>query len=221
MIDLIDDFNNLPAPNSLSDNAFSAIPINGFKNHRLGKDRLENPCLLIGIGGRTSVNTTKQKLYNLLIFHNLSCEIISTSNTSIHNFSCIRYTGNDNEIKQTFLKTCEFLLPNLGNEPNQENINEIISKLIELFRSLKEPARKSVQGLWAELFLIANSSDIQRSVQAWHDCPEETYDFNFSEYRIEVKVLKTKQSPSLQFSAINSSCKFNTVYCFNSIRYFG
>jgi hypothetical protein len=186
-MNLIKAFNNLPIPNSLSENAFSAVPIPSFINHRLGKDRLENPCLLIDISNSSSINTTKQKLYNLLIFHNLSCEIVANSNISKQNFSCIRYIGNDNEIKQTFLKTCEFLLPHLGNNPNQENINEIINKLIELFRSLKEPARKSIQGLWAELFLIANSSNIERSVKAWHICPEETYDFNFKEFRIEVK----------------------------------
>lgn len=50
-----------------------------------------------------------------------------------------------------------------------------------------EPPRKTVQGIWAELFLIHQSKCPEKLVSAWHSIPEEKYDFSSKKVRIEVK----------------------------------
>ena len=62
-----------------------------------------------------------------------------------------------------------------------------MDRLIELFRAMTTPSRKSVQGLWAELFLIAQSRQPTILVDAWHMLPEDRYDFAMDDQRIEVK----------------------------------
>jgi hypothetical protein len=47
--------------------------------------------------------------------------------------------------------------------------------------------RKSVQGLWAELFLMARLRDPSALVAAWHSQLGDLYDFSAGSQRIEVK----------------------------------
>jgi hypothetical protein len=50
-----------------------------------------------------------------------------------------------------------------------------------------QPPRKTVQGLWAELFLICQSRDPATLIRCWHGVPEDRFDFADGEQRIEVK----------------------------------
>jgi hypothetical protein len=52
---------------------------------------------------------------------------------------------------------------------------------------MTEPPRKSLQGLWAELFVIAQANDPVTLAGAWHTAPEDLYDFSLGNQRIEVK----------------------------------
>ena len=62
-----------------------------------------------------------------------------------------------------------------------------MSRLIELFRAMSEPPRKSVQGLWAELFVISRSHHPSILIDAWHTMIEDQYDFAMGNQRIEIK----------------------------------
>jgi hypothetical protein len=75
----------------------------------------------------------------------------------------------------------------LGSEPSQRDITRAINKFVNLFRAMAEPARKSTQGFWAELFLIAQAVDPVTLLRAWHATPYDIYDFNAGKQRIEVK----------------------------------
>lgn len=46
---------------------------------------------------------------------------------------------------------------------------------------------ETVQGLWAELVLIAYSGDPELLIQSWHEDPDEIYDFALAHERLEVK----------------------------------
>jgi len=49
------------------------------------------------------------------------------------------------------------------------------------------PPTKTVQGLWAELFVIHTSENPQVLLSYWHNLPEEKFDFNADLEKIEVK----------------------------------
>jgi hypothetical protein len=46
---------------------------------------------------------------------------------------------------------------------------------------------ETVQGLWAELLLIAYSSNPELLIDAWHEDPDDLYDFALAHQRLEVK----------------------------------
>ena len=56
-----------------------------------------------------------------------------------------------------------------------------------MFQALDSPPLKVAQGLWTELFILAESEDPGKLVDAWHSVPEDLYDFNDGCHRIEVK----------------------------------
>jgi len=193
MIGFQDEFENLPIPDTTKEHSYSAVAIQGFENHRIAKDFKENPCILISVTQKEqNFKVARQKLYNLSITHNLTCEIHVGSTKEEHNFSVIRYSGNDEDLKRYFLKTCEILVPSLGNSPNNKQITHTVNKFIELFKVLKEPPKKTLQGLWSELFLIRQSKNLKKLVKAWHTVPEEKYDFSLEKLRIEVKSSSTR-----------------------------
>jgi len=75
----------------------------------------------------------------------------------------------------------------LGPTPTSAAVRRAISGLVELFQSLAAPAQKSIQGIWAELFVIRKSTDPRLVATAWHRGAEEHFDFASGPQRIEVK----------------------------------
>lgn len=63
----------------------------------------------------------------------------------------------------------------------------MVEGLVELFQSLSLPQRKTVQGLWAELYLVKEAVDPASMVAGWHCSPTQRYDFASGIERIEVK----------------------------------
>jgi hypothetical protein len=86
----------------------------------------------------------------------------------------------------SFLELLAMLLE-AGTEGNPESVRKLIDNLVSLFRTLTQPAQKSVQGLWGELLLISQSSDVPSAVRAWHATPGDRYDFSIGHERVEVK----------------------------------
>ena len=76
---------------------------------------------------------------------------------------------------------------------NKLNLNtknvffETFKNFVEIFRSLTETPTKTTQGLWAELILIEQSKKPETLINYWHNIPEEKFDFNADNEKIEVK----------------------------------
>jgi hypothetical protein len=79
------------------------------------------------------------------------------------------------------------LLESQKQVPITFNISEAVRVLVDLFRALARPSTESVQGLWAELFLVAQAPKPAIVVEAWHRVPETKYDFTSGSQAIEVK----------------------------------
>jgi hypothetical protein len=62
-----------------------------------------------------------------------------------------------------------------------------IQKITELFSRFNRPPRKSIQGIWAELFIIEQSKNPDYLIQSWHSSPEDKFDFNDGQDKIEIK----------------------------------
>lgn len=163
MIDLVSLFYSLQPPEGMSeDNArFSALPIPGYERHWLAKDVQGIPSLLISI---IDTNDKKRPVPIKLELLTVQCAVdcrISRSNGSFDEgqFTVVRCTGRDKALHTYFLHSIGAIVVSLGITPSRVDVAYAINNLTILFRSMSEKPRKSLQGLWAELSLIAYAHD--------------------------------------------------------------
>lgn len=188
MLSLRKKFEALPLPKNSNEGFYSAESIEKYPNHHVAKNHLNQPCLLIFISElEEDFFIQNQRLYNLKIAHNIECEIEKEGKVECNRYSVITCLGYDIEVKVTFLSVCEVLLNSLGVTPSNRTIKHTIEKLVELFKALRDIPKKSLQGLWAELFIINQSSLPEKMIGAWHSIPEERFDFSFDKLFLEIK----------------------------------
>ncbi|MGY5353524.1 PD-(D/E)XK motif protein [Wenyingzhuangia sp. IMCC45467] len=217
MLDLKEIYDELPLPKKPSSNSFSAKAIIGYENHRIAKDFNDNPSLLILISEKKQdFFVANQNLFNIKVTHNVKCEIETDKKINHNNFSVVSYVGQNDDVKDIFLKTCQVLIKSLGQSPSNKKIRQTVDKFIELFKAIKEPPKKSIQGLWSELFLIEQSSTPEKIILGWHSIPEEKFDFSFNKLRIEVKSSVT-ESRTHHFSIAQLNPVGNTKIIIASI----
>lgn len=194
MIDLTSQFATLSKPDvtAADDNntlVFSAVPIIASRNHRIAKDVLGRPCILINVNESASRSTVlPTKLQNLQVTYDVICQVSDSGQARrSKKYTVIRCLSSVDELQLHFLLVMSNFIEVVGTNPSRNQIANALKNIIELFRSLTRPARTSIQGLWAEMFCILQSRDVPLAVEAWHHNIDERYDFADGDARIEVK----------------------------------
>ncbi len=166
-----------------------ARPIPSFARHRLARAVDGSPVLLLSVadvgerGRPVSI-----ELEHLSVQHDVTCRLFAPGGTVEEDrFTVIRCSDADRVLRAYFLRIIGTVLLLLSPHPTRDEVARAVDSLIELFRAMSQPPRKSVQGVWAELLVIARSCDIASMVRAWHALPEDRYDFNAGSERLEVK----------------------------------
>lgn len=188
MVDLARQFEAISRPvDATSDLRFSAAPVEESPRHRIAVDRHGLPALLIGVID-AEVTGPPLVLEHIRMQQGVDCRVTEPDgSTESRRLTIIRCTDDDPVTREYFLRVGGTVLEAIGNEPTSEAVNRTIERLVELFRALAAPPRKSVIGFWAELFVISHAHDPAALVRAWHQLPDERFDFALGEERLEVK----------------------------------
>lgn len=167
----------------------TAIPIPSFERHRLARTSDGAPAILIASRDREHRNyAAPVVLEHLTIQYDADCRIIQPDGAAERgDFTLIGCVDPDPQLREYFLRVAGVVIEAVGVNPSRLEISRTMEALIDLFRALAAPARKSVQGLWAELYLIARSRHPERLARAWHGTVGDTFDFSDGAQRIEVK----------------------------------
>lgn len=177
-----------PPPSSFGGVRFAVQSLEGYEAYRIAKDDAAKPALLISTPTTGSHSLVDYSLENLDVLHGVICEITSPEGVRKRNkFSLIRCTSDDTTVQEHFLESLGSIIAAIGMLPTASDISLGVGKLVELFRLMQRHARKSVQGLWAELLVIVESTDPESLGRAWHGSFMDTYDFNAGHQRVEVK----------------------------------
>ncbi len=192
MLDLASSFEALGPPPNTSEgdgSRFSAMPIPGYPQHRLGKDPHGAPSLLVEVtDGKGRVWHAPIVLEHLTVQHDVDCRVTQPDGSvEKGRFTVLRCTGMDPALHSYFLRVASALVALLGQDPSGLDVSKAVDRLVELFRSMGAAPRKSVQGLWAEVLLMERLRDPAPLVAAWHALPGDRYDFSAGSQRIEVK----------------------------------
>ncbi len=188
MSDLDRQFAVLSRPvDATSDLRFAAAPIAGHPRHRIAIDRHGLPSLLIDVSGAETAGPPLV-LQHIRMQQGVDCRVAEPGGkVETRRFTIIRCADDDPITREYFLRVGGSVLDAIGDKPSAAAVDRTLERLVELFRALTTAPRKSVIGFWAELFVIAHSQEPAVLVRAWHQLPEERFDFALARERLEVK----------------------------------
>ena len=194
-LDLAALFRSLRAGGDASATDLMAVPIPEFPSHRVARTAEGRPAVLLACrDGDYRSYSAPVRLENLSVQYAVACRVIhNDGRREDGNFTVVICSAPDTAVESQFLRVAGLLVEALGSNPSRLDVTRNVEALVELFRVLSEPPRKTVQGLWAELFLIARSSRPDELVAAWHVQPEDRFDFSSGNQRIEVKAAAGRQ----------------------------
>lgn len=167
--------------------SYGAVAIQERRNLFLAKGVGDSAVLLIATANLFESYPTPIQLENLSVQHGMAGSIHGHPLPAGQKFSVVTLTNSDATLLGVFLRFAGFLGGALGEAPTSKDVAREIRELVDMLQCLRQPCRRSVQGLWAELLLIAESGDPAPWLNAWHNDPQDLHDFHFTEGRIEVK----------------------------------
>jgi hypothetical protein len=186
-MNLIELYDSLAFPKEGKEKTFNAIPIPQYPSFRIAVDFEGNPVLLLSVpNGVKNIVLKNFRFRYLQLEQNIECKISENGKSSFQTFTVITFTSADRNLQEYFLRISETLVKVLSNK-SQRQVVDSLNKFVEVFRSLTDTPTNTVHGLWSELFLIDNSKNPQALLNYWHSIPEEKFDFNSGEEKIEVK----------------------------------
>jgi hypothetical protein len=189
-VDLVALFDSIPSPSETSGDVvrFAAEPIPGFGHYHVARDLAGDPALLISGIEASQDKPAPIVLEHLTVQAGLDCAIQRLDGQRLRErFTVVRCRDADRKLQEYFLRSVTSAVLSVGPKPAAQDVRETIEALIELFRAMALPPRTSIQGLWAELFLMWQSRDPVMLARAWYSVPDERYDFGSEKQRVEVK----------------------------------
>jgi len=195
MVDLLAQFRQLTRPPTGAEPGarFAGSPIPGYETHRIAVDAEGFPALLVSVLPG-DVREPPIVLDHVVMQQGIECRVSEPDGSvQVGRFTLIRCTGGDPLLVDYFLRIGSSVIPLLGSTPTASDVSGVISRLVELFRAVLAPPRKSVQGLWGELFVISRAADAPTLVRAWHADAEDRYDFSMGSQRLEIKTVRGRE----------------------------
>lgn len=179
-------FAGLQQKESVHKDVFLAASLPFTKKHKIGISSEGYPMFFIEC--TNTLHSSDINLEFISVLFGRTCRLsenISKQSENIYTIILLK-TGNS-DFQQYFIEIVCVVLEQLPESPSPEQLKKEIQKLIELFSRFNRPPRKTMQGLWAELFVIERAKDPEYLIQSWHACPSDKFDFNDGCDKIEVK----------------------------------
>lgn len=167
--------------------ALSARSLPGSERYRVGRGADGAPRLLIEVGGAASdefVRRLRHIEYRPRELVSIE-EPGSPARQGVH--AVLACLDADEDLRAYFFRIAWLLIERLGAAPSPEDVDRNVATVLQLFRNLEHAGTSTIQGLWAELLLIARAPDVRTAAAAWHAKPREKFDFVSGNERLEVK----------------------------------
>lgn len=171
---------------------FAVIAIDGLA-HKLGTSQEGFPKFFVRTD--TSASSVQNIIREILsIEYNVSCKLIDDAgNTEDSTFCIITLRSLEPPLQIYFVEIFTMMLLKLQPLPSTKQLSVEIENLIAIFDALTSPPKKKIQGLWAELLVIDQSTRPEVLINAWHSSPSAKYDFTFGRDKIEVKSTSSEE----------------------------
>ena len=181
-------FHSLELPDGDGDTV-RACPFPQAETHRVGKDHDGNAMVLVRCAAQTAtlVALPVRTEYLRVDFSSDYRIAESSGESTVACFTSLTCFNSDPSFIDYFFGVVSGVLDELGSAPATSEVERAVRTVIDLFRALSVPGARAVQGVWSELFVIAESRDKECAARAWHSRPEERFDFVLDAERLDVK----------------------------------
>lgn len=174
------------------DGRFTVIAIEGLP-HKLGVSQEGFPIFFVRTNSSaSSVQNIVREI--LSVEYNVSCKLIDDAGNSEDDIFCIiTLRSLDAPLQSYFVEIFTMMLHKLQTVPSNRELSVEVENLIAIFDALTNPPKKKIQGLWAELLVIDQSTRPEILINAWHSAPSAKYDFTLGRDKIEVKSTSSEE----------------------------
>lgn len=161
--------------------------------HKLGISQEKYPIFFISTNDSQSP-IRDLSLENLDVRYCLSCRLINDSGeTETNRYSMITLRSHDASLHMQFIDIVLLIIGKLAPLPSKHDIAKEVEGLVSIFEAFKRPPKKKIQGLWAELLVIEQSSNPELLISAWHADNSAKYDFTMGRDKLEIKSTSSEQ----------------------------
>jgi hypothetical protein len=178
---------------------FAVVDLPGVGGVRLGRST-GGPAVLVELDG-IDHKLSSIELRNLSLQPNVTCRTHTAFGVSEGLFTVCACTTQDLRLQELFLDALQCLVPAEGfGVPS--DLRSALEGLVELFSALQRAPKTSVLGLWGEIFLMGESADPDVLLDAWHQLPNDHYDFARGHQRVEVKTTVGRRQHSVSLDQL-------------------
>lgn len=174
--------------NSGNASAISAVRCGGAKQHLLIKGSFGEPILLLATEPRKTPRAPV-RLKHVSVGFELLFEVTDTASGDVTSGTYCKFICEPTSVSlhPYFVEVLAATASIHGTALSQSDADDAVNAMLELFRQLDGPAKTTVVGLWGELLIIHAATNATEFINAWHIAGADTYDFAFSDARLEVK----------------------------------
>lgn len=188
--DIISKFRELSA--SANSEVVNVIDIDNLP-HKLGLSSKGYPMFFV-VTSENQFPTYNIEREFLSVQYDLPCTIVLENQDKKDNkFTIITLKNENMEIQDSFIEIFILMLYKLAPNTSKRNLSIELENLITIFSALTLPPKKKIQGLWAELLVIEQSSNPELMLSNWHTQPNSKYDFSNGRDKIEVKSTSSEE----------------------------
>lgn len=186
------------------DEKISARPLPFNAHHKIGIDSLGYPLFFVECIDFEITHNIELELISIQF--NQLCRLTDGVVSSEGRYTIVALKTLNPDILKYFIDVTCLILKRMSQRPCHKEVIVELNKLIELFKVFSKPSKKAIQGLWAELFVIERSKDPLYLLQSWHISPEDKYDFNDGNDKIEVKCTeKTRRIHRFSYEQVTTN----------------
>lgn len=178
-------FKELQFKELVSPDSFMGASLPFSDSHKVGVSKGNEPMFFISCSENGNPIDINLEVFSVLF--NRPCKIYENGICSEEVYTVIQLKTDNGDLQRYFINVVCLVLQQLPPIPTQKGLRVEIDKIIELFRSITNPPKQTLQGLWAELLVIEQSKNPEMLVKAWHSSPEDKFDFNDGKDKLEIK----------------------------------
>jgi hypothetical protein len=171
-----------------NEESFNVESLPLIKNHKIGVSKSEQPMFFIKCSDSANVKSIDSNLEFISVQFNRKCQLKTNKNNFEEDvYTIISLKADSVELQEYFLEIVYLIIKRISEKPLLKDLKIEVDTLINLFSKFSNPPVKTIQGLWAELLVIEQSSNPDYLIRAWHNSKSDKFDFNDGSDKLEVK----------------------------------